>query len=107
MQTEQSTERAATYKLLDQLAQAGYTRVAIRRSDYKIPVSVAHPFVNVNLFAAPKCQDESGWPAVWRIVEAAGVWGGAGGEDSAQLKRGRLLDGIYRLEQGVWELVSS
>lgn len=56
-----------------------------------------------NIFADDRGKD--GWPAIWRIVEEAGIGGGCGNAGQHSANCTRLVDGVYELKNGTWRQV--
>lgn len=105
----QAARHAVTVEFLRRCAQAGYDRVAIEVADASVPDSVRF-FGGVHVrcvFAWPRKNDASGWPAIWGIHDAMGFETSCGNRDQIQVAGDMpYLRGLYhRGETGRWRRV--
>lgn len=52
--------------------------------------------------------EDGGWPAIWSVVKEMKISGGAGNSNQYQISykaRMELVDGVYKLKDGVWEKI--
>lgn len=85
--------------------------MAIGTSHESIPASVSFPFgAGSSIFGindTERCHDDSGWPAIWGVVERAGIHGGCGNSDQAQADVSGLIEGVYHLRDGAWKKIEA
>ena len=78
--------------------------VAIQAKTDLIEESVSFPFgVSGSVFA--NGNDKEGWPVIWRICGEAGVSGACGNHNQNSLNeigKAKLIDGVYKFENGKW-----
>lgn len=80
--------------------------VAIQSQTDLIKESKTFPFgVGGSVFAEG---ESDGWPVIWRICEEYGVSGACGNHNQHSLNqtgKAKLIDGVYRFENGKWEKI--
>ena len=92
-----------TRKFLAVCLEYGIDLVSIGTKTDRIPESVSFPFgVESSVFAEKR---EGDWPAIWRVAEKSGVYGGCGNHNQAQLNQtgqAMLINGVYEYKDGQW-----
>lgn len=92
-----------TRKFLDVCTEYGVDLVSIGERTDRIPESVSFPFgAEGSVFAEKR---DGNLPAIWRVAEKSGVYGGCGNHNQAQLNRtgqAMLINGVYEYKDGQW-----
>ena len=95
----------STNKFLEDCAKSGLRKVSIQRKHKSIPESMDFAFGpsgSVFGIGINDSRDESGWPAIWGVVQRAGISGGAGNANQHQIRSDTLIDGVYHFRSGKW-----
>jgi hypothetical protein len=48
-----------------------------------------------------------GWPAIWFVAKAMGIGAGCGNSGQYQADTSKLIDGVYRCENGNWTRIDA
>ena len=98
--------RNFTKKFLDCCEKHGIDLVSIGVRTDKIQNCGTFPFgCDGSVFAEGR---DGKWPAIWSVVEEMKISGGAGNSNQHQISykaRMELVDGVYKLKNGVWEKI--
>ena len=96
-----------TQEFLNKCGKAGYTRISIGKVSKKVPATVNFPFGSASsVFGFPSgTEDETGCPAIWKVVEDLKISGGAGNSDQHQVENDNLIEGIFELKKGKWRRI--
>ncbi len=96
----------ATAKFLDLCLQSDIKLVSVCRKTEKIPQTKTFPFgVYESVFTLESARSANGCPAIWGVVEKAGISGGAGNTAQHQIKGDTLIEGVYQFSRGKWRKV--
>ena len=89
-----------TAKFLADCSKAGIKKVGIDR----VPEEMreAWPFGGQGSVFGIGRDTKTGWPAIWGVVQRAGIYGGCGNSDQAQADTSNLISGVYEIKDGKW-----
>ena len=93
-----------TERFLTECAKAGIRKVAIGKAPPSWPFEGSG-----SVFTFGNARDKSDWPAIWGVVNRLKIGGGCGNTDQHQISaegQRSLIDGTYKLKDGVWSRVS-
>ena len=97
-----------TQKFLKECGNKGITAVSIGKKSSKVPASEGFSFsASGSVFQAPSgTKDETGWPAIWGVVNELKIGGGCGNSDQYQIAyNSQLVEGVYELKGNTWKKV--
>lgn len=98
--------RSFTEKFLSCCEKHGIDLVSIGVRTDKIQYCETFPFeCDGSVFAEG---EDGGWPAIWSVVNEMKISSGAGNSNQHQISykaRMELVDGVYKLKNGVWEKI--
>lgn len=78
----------------------GISLTSICKKTDLISACKGYPFgSDGNVFADER---ENGWPAIWAVCEELKIGKGCGNTGQHQANCSRLIDGVYKLENGKW-----
>jgi hypothetical protein len=91
-----------TSKFLTQCSKHRIKLVSINKKTDLIEGCRTWPFgYDGSVFADGRTKD--GWPTIWSVVEELGISGGCGNSGQHKITdSARLVDGVYRFENGKW-----
>lgn len=106
LKSEYEDARDFTAVFLDICRRREIELVSVGKRTELIEPSASFPFgVGGSAFAISKTGNRT---AIWEACGEAGVYAGCGNSCQAQLNQkgaAQLIDGVYRLQDGVWERV--
>lgn len=103
LKSEYEEARDFTAVFLDICRRREIELVSIGKRTELIESSASFPFgVGGSAFAISKTGNST---AIWGACEEAGIYQGCGNSGQAQISTAQLIDGVYRLQNGVWERV--
>lgn len=96
-----------TQEFLNKCGEKGIKGVSIGMRSDRIESTKGYPFGHSgSVFSHPVgVKGDTGWPAIWQVVEEMKISGGAGNSDQHQVSNDNLIEGVYELKGKTWRKV--